>query len=304
MRANPHPVTNSADHTAWPYRVLAEVCTRVGADASEARLIKFTNNAVFALPSSELVVRIAGSPAVARSANKVVDVGRWLATHEMPTVRLATNLPQPLDIDGHAVSLWKLVPGAGEQPTGYDLGRILRRFHGLSDAPSDLPAWNTLGAVRSRLEAAEALTRDEHAFLSEAADAVASDLDEIEYFLEPGPIHGDPFVGNLIPGPHGPILCDFDSTSVGPREWDLTPAAVGRLRFRYPTDYHGPLAESYGVDILNWSGFPVFRRLRELQLVCSVLPVLSTSAGIRDQWRHRFDTFRSGDVDARWTTFR
>jgi hypothetical protein len=160
-----------------------------------------------------------------------------------------------------------------------------------------------LGAIRRRLEVAETLTGDEHAFLTQTADVITSDLNGVEYFLEPGPIHGDPFVGNLIPGPDGPILCDFDSTCVGPREWDLTPAAVGRLRFRYPVDYHGQLAESYGVDILAWPGFPVFRRLRELQLVCSVLPVLATNTSIRGQWRHRFDTFRAGDLDARWTTY-
>lgn len=62
MLTNPQAIATSADQTAWPDRVLAEVCARVGADASEARLIKFTNNAVFARPSSELVVRIAGSP--------------------------------------------------------------------------------------------------------------------------------------------------------------------------------------------------------------------------------------------------
>lgn len=305
MLTNPQlSTTTSEDKSAWPYRVLAEVCVRVGADDSGARLIKFTNNAVFALPHSGLVVRIAGSPSVGRSATKVVSVARWLATHEMPTVRLATDLPQPLQIDGHAVSLWELVPDTGAEPTGHDLGRILRRFHDLSDAPKDLPAWNTLGLIRSRLDTTDALTRDERRFLEETADAVASDLEGIVYFLEPGPIHGDPFVGNLIPGPDGPILCDFDSTSVGPREWDLTPAAVGRLRFRYPVDYHGQLAESYGIDILKWSGFPVFRRLRELQLVCSVLPVLSTNARVRDQWRHRFDSFRRGDLDAGWTTYR
>ncbi|MFE6645064.1 phosphotransferase [Nocardioides sp. NPDC057772] len=301
----PTPTPGSTpNRDSWPYVVLAETCARIGADASHARLIKFTNNAVFALPNSRLAVRIAGSSAVGQSARKIVDVARWLEAHDMPTVRLATRLAQPLDIDGHAVSIWELVPDTGRPPTGRDIGHILHRFHSLPDAPDDLPPWSTLSLIRSRLETTNVLTKDELAFLAETADAIAIDLEDVEYLLEPGPIHGDPFVGNLIPGPDGPILCDFDSTSFGPREWDLTPAAVGRLRFRYPLDYHGQLAESYGVDILTWTGFPVFRRLRELQLVCSVLPVLATNPGVREQWRHRFDTFRSGDLDARWTTYR
>lgn len=302
---HPKSSTRSApDPGSWPYVVLDKVCAQVDANASQARLIKFTNNAVFALPNSHLVVRIAGSAAVGRSAGKVVDVARWLESHEMPTVRLATHLPQPLDVDGHAVSLWELVPDTGRPATGRDIGHTLRRFHSLPDAPDHLPPWNTLGLIRSRLETTDVLTNAEHTFLMDAADAITADLEKVDYVLEPGPIHGDPFVGNLIPGPDGPILCDFDSTCVGPREWDLTPAAVGRLRFRYPVDYHGQLVEAYGVDVLTWAGFPVFRRLRELQLVCSVLPVLATNPGVREQWRHRFDTFRSGDLEARWTTYR
>ncbi|EGD42817.1 aminoglycoside phosphotransferase [Nocardioidaceae bacterium Broad-1] len=297
------PTYSAPDPGLWPYLILDKVCAQVDADASQARLIKLTNNAVFALPNSHLVVRIAGSAAVGRSAGKVVDVARWLEHHDMPTVRLATDVPQPLDIEGHAVSLWELVSDTGRSATARDIGHILRLFHSLNDAP-DLPPWNTLGLIRSRLESADVLSSAEHGFLVETADSIAADLDEVDFVLAPGPIHGDPFVGNLIPGPDGPVLCDFDSTCVGPREWDLTPADVGRLRFRYPGDYHGQLVEAYGVDVLTWAGFPVFRRLRELKLVCSVLPVLATNPSVREQWRHRFDTFRSGDLEARWTTYR
>ena len=147
------------------------------------------------------------------------------------------------------------------------------------------------------------LSDDERRYLAEITDELEADLAGVDFLLEPGPIHGDVFAGNLIAGPEGPVLCDFDSTCTGPREWDLTPAAVGRLRFHYPIDYHGQLAEGYGPDILDWSGFPVFRRIRELQLVTSVLPALRSSPRIREQWRFRFDSFRAGDTDAVWTTY-
>ena len=305
MSTNPHPDTaDTFTEIAWPYQVLAKASAHVGADPTEARLIKFTNNAAFALPASGLVVRISGSSPVAHRARTVVAVARWLAEHEMPTIRLATTLPQPLDIDGHAVTFWKLVPDTGPQPTGHDLGRILRRFHALPDTSADLPAWNTLGMIRVRIGAADFLAPDERVFLTKTADAIASDLDDVDYLWEPGPIHGDPIIGNLIPGPDGPVLCDFDSTCTGPREWDLIPAAVGQLRFRYAIDYHAQLTEAYGTDIRTWSGFGVFRRLRELQLVCSALPTLSTDTRFLAQWRHRFDTLRAGDLDAQWALYR
>lgn len=292
-----------ADDVDWPYEVLARTCEHIGADPVGARLIKFTNNAVFALSRDPYVVRIAGSDAIAGRAVKVVAVAEWLAKHGMPTVRLLGDIKQPLEIEGHAVTVWHQVADVGPRPTGHDLGRIARRFHALPDAPDGLPAWDQFGTVRTRLGAQDVLTDGERQYLTDVTDELEADLAGVDFLLEPGPIHGDVFAGNLIAGPDGPVLCDFDSTCTGPREWDLTPAAVGRLCFHYPIDYHGQLAEGYGVDILNWSGFPVFRRIRELQLVTSVLPVLRSSPRIREQWRYRFETFRAGDTDAVWTTY-
>jgi hypothetical protein len=122
--------------------------------------------------------------------------------------------------------------------------------------------------------------------------------------LPAGIIHGDPFLGNLIPGPHGSVLCDFDSTCIGPREWDLTPIAVGKLRFNYPHDDHSLVAARYGFDVTAWGGFPVLRRIRELKLVTSVVPVLRSNPDVREQWQHRFTTFKHGDVGAKWETYK
>jgi hypothetical protein len=87
-------------------------------------------------------------------------------------------------------------------------------------------------------------------------------------------------------------------------EWDLTPVAAGHFRFANPSDNQALLAEAYGVDITRWPGFPVLRRLRELQLVTSVVPVLHSNPGLRQQWQHRSQTFRAGDVGARWELYR
>lgn len=134
--------------------------------------------------------------------------------------------------------------------------------------------------------------------------ALPTPVAAVRYVLPPGAIHGDPFLGNLIPGPEGPVLCDFDSTSIGPREWDLTPIAVGKLRFNYPHDDHSLVAAGYGFDVTTWEGFPVLRRIRELKLVTSVVPILRSNPSIRNQWRHRLETFKCGDAGAKWETYR
>lgn len=165
------------DPTSWPYVVLDEICARVDADASDARLIKFTNNAVLALPSSRLVVRIDGSTAVGRSARKVVEIaGGWRPTTCQPSDSPRT-CPSPFTSMGMPSCIWHLIPDTGRCPTGRDIGDILRRFHSLPGAPENLPSWSTLGLIRSRLETSDVLTHDEHAFLTSTTDAIAADLE-------------------------------------------------------------------------------------------------------------------------------
>jgi hypothetical protein len=79
--------------------------------------------------------------------------------------------------------------------------------------------------------------------------------------------------------------------------------AVGALRFDYGADLHRRFAHAYGVDVIAWPGFPALRRLRELQLVTSVLPALEANPALRPQWRLRLDSLRARDPGVRWTPY-
>lgn len=283
--------------------LLSAICTIAGLDARDAELIKFTNNAVFRLAHDPVVVRIAGSAAARNRIDKVVDVARWLADHSMPAVRLLPGVEQPLMVHGHAATLWQAIPAVGPSPTPADLAGILRQWHALPPPTPALPVWHPLDEIRQRLAEPEAISTADLGYLQQQCDAIEGELAVARYVLPSGPIHGDAFLGNLIPGRDGPVICDFDSTSHGPREWDLTPIAVGRVRFDYGSDIHGALASAYGFDVTTWDGFPVLRRLRELKLVTSVVPILGSYPSIRDQWQHRLETFRNGDTTAKWTTY-
>lgn len=289
------------------HEVLAALCEEAGIGsgaADGAELIKFTNNAVYRLPRVGLVVRIAGSATVADRVSVVVQAARWLAQHDAPAVRLVEEIPQPVRAKGATATFWHLVPSTGSEPTGADLGRILQHIHTLPAPEFAPPSWEPFARIRSRIADAEGLAEADRTFLTERTDHLELAVQDLEFELPAGVLHGDPFMGNLIPGPEGPVICDFDSLSHGPREWDLVPAAVGKVRMDYPTDHHSPLAIEYGFDVLTWSGFPVLRQLRELRLVTSVLPVLNTNPGLRAQWRHRLDTLQHGDITTRWSTYR
>jgi hypothetical protein len=274
-------------------------------------MLKFTNNAVVALPAAGAVLRIAGSAGVRSRVPAVVAVARWLEDLRLPAVRLLPGLPQPLEVEGHLVTVWRAVEPAsgasGPAAAIEDLARILRELHAVEAAPpSAVGPWDLTGVLRSRLAEAPGLSVGDAEFLARelaAVEAGLAALADVEPLLPSGVLHGDAFLGNLVPSPAGGQLCDFDGVAEGPREWDLVPVAVGALRFDYGDDLHRRFVHAYGVDVTAWPGFPVLRRLRELQLVTSVLPALEANPALRPQWRLRLDSLRHGDDGVRWSPY-
>jgi aminoglycoside phosphotransferase (APT) family kinase protein len=284
-------------------RTVVEVGRSTGLDVGAPELIKFTNNAVLRLPRAGLVLRIAGSAVTGRRARRVVRAAELLHRFGVPAVHLWAGAPQPLLVREHEVTVWVDVPEV-RAPVAADLSGLLRRLHRAASA-GDLPVWEPMAGIRRRLRTATGIPAPVLDFLARECDDVATGIDalaDIEPLLEPGLMHGDAFLGNVIVGPAGPVLCDFDSTGFGPREWDLAPVAVGARRFEYG-DLQAGFADAYGVDVTGWKGFEAMRRLRELQLVTSVLPVLAANPALRPQWQVRVESLRRRDENARWTPY-
>jgi aminoglycoside phosphotransferase (APT) family kinase protein len=205
------------------------------------------------------------------------------------------------------VTVWQAVEAATAPPDPADLAGMLRVLHTVDAAPpAELPAWNVAGFIGRRLGEAVGVEDGHLAFLREelaAVEGLLERLADVEPLAPPGVVHGDAFLGNVVASPAGPVLCDFDGVSVGPREWDLVPVAVGAIRFDYAAGLHEEFVRAYGVDVTAWPGFAALRRLRELQLVTSVLPVLDANPALRPQWLLRLDSLRRGDASVRWTPY-
>jgi hypothetical protein len=281
---------------------LAEVCARTGLDHRDATLLRFTNNAVFRLAGDQAVVRIVGSNKLRHRVDKVVRIASWFAEHDIPAVRLLPGVVQPVPASGHLATVWRVVRPGGSPPRGRDLGGLLHRIH-LLPPPDFLPSWDPLDDVRRRVDDAEAIDEDDRQFLLACCNRLSATLAGLRYELPTAIVHGDAHLGNLISSPDGPVLCDFDSTCVGPPEWDLTPVAVGVGRFGEPARTYHEMARWYGWDVTRWAGFPVLREVRELKLITSVLPIVRSHPEVRPELQRRLDDFRRGDTRARWVRY-
>jgi streptomycin 6-kinase len=284
-------------------RVLREICDRLGLDPEGAELLRFTNNAVYRLAGDQAVVRIVGSRAMQHRVDKVVRIASWFAEHGIPAVRLLAGVEQPIRVNEHVATVWEVVPSGGRPARGRDLGALLRRVHQLPPPPFPLSTWDPLDDVRRRVDDAEALDDGDREFLLDCCARLAETLVSLEFPLSSTVVHGDAHLGNLISSPDGPVLCDFDSTSLGPPEWDLTPVAVGVGRFGEPARTYREMSRSYGWDVTRWGGFPTLREVRELKLITSVLPTVRSNPGVRPELMRRLDDFRRGDTHARWARY-
>lgn len=282
---------------------LTAVCAAAGLDPAGARLLRCTNNAVFELAGQPVVVRIVASNALRHRVDKVVRVATWLAEHEVPAVRLVPGIVQPVRAGRYLATVWEAAQPAGRRQRGRDLAKLLRRLHELPEPSFRLPAWEPLDDVRRRIGEADGLDASDLAFLLNRYDEVAARLAAVEFTRPPVLLHGDAHLGNLIPTASGPILCDFDSSCLGPPEWDLTPLAVGVVRFGEPAGRYREFVRTYGMDVTRSPVFQVLREVRELKLITSVLPILSSRPEVRPELLRRLADVRRGDTSARWARY-
>lgn len=284
-------------------RTAEQIASDLGLNG-ELTLLQLSNNAIYAVRDAGLVIRITRSRALGHRAAKAAALGRWFAEVDAPTIRLADLAKeQPLHADGLAATVWIYLPPTAPKPKVTDLGRALRTFHQLATPPFDLPAWDPVGDTRTRIADAEALDEDDRQFLLDWCDRLRPQIDELNQGQAPTLVHGDAHVGNLLRASgQRVVLCDFDSTCVGPWQFDLVAVPVGEARFGRP-GVHAQLAAAYGYDVTADAAWPVLRRARELKMVAGALPRMATSPAIQREFKIRLESIKHDDPAARWTPF-
>jgi aminoglycoside phosphotransferase (APT) family kinase protein len=276
----------------------------VGLEWSGAELIRLGSNAVFRL-ASPVIIRIGRDRAAAEDVGKQVAVARWLASEGYPANRVL-DLDQPVDVEGHLATFWESVSEREEYAPIKQVAELIRDLHRLKVPTAlHLPEKRPFDELGERLSSLANLDTSDADFLRSRIGDLHSRYDSLDFTLAPGVIHGDANVGNVILDSIGsPVLIDLDSFSVGPREWDLVQTALFYDRFGWHTDDEYRLfVETYGFDIMGWSGYSVLADYREVSMTLWLCGKAGTDAGAAAEVRKRVEAIRTGGTRLDWAPF-
>ncbi len=289
------------------HSILVAVGRRIGVPVRDARLLRLHSNAILALPSAGLLVRIATNPDALASVRAAVAVTRWLAARGFPCVVPADIDGQPLVERDRVVSIWHYVPTVpGPPATGSDLGRLLRVLHA-QPLPSHPPGGLTdpFASVANAIEERpDAMSDAQRRWLRGRIAELREQWPALALPRPPGLIHGDAHPNNLMRSASGGILLgDWDHVAVGPREWDLAQVHYTRRRFGRPSkeDIEG-FTSAYGWDIRTWTGLETMIAVREVTGLSAYIRTAATKASAHQELAQRLETLQCHDTAARWAS--
>ncbi|WP_143760645.1 phosphotransferase enzyme family protein [Actinosynnema mirum] len=296
---NPPLTPESAETT------LRAACELVELDSTDAVPLRLGENALFHLPSSGAVVRIARSMARWADTVKEVTVSCWLANSGIPVAHLFPGFCQPVVAAGRPVSFWAYLDGRnGGRTDVAALGRLLRRVHSLN-TPRDfsLPVQQPMAWVLERVESAPIPDEDKR-FLQDRFTELTQEVQGLTYPLATTPVHGDAHVQNLMIVDDNPVLIDFERFAWGQPEWDLALTATEHLTAGWwtPQEYDA-FADAYGYDVTDWGGFPVLQAAHEIKMTTWIMQNAQHNPEIAREYEIRMGTLRDRANLGGWRPF-
>ncbi|MFF2077505.1 phosphotransferase enzyme family protein [Kitasatospora sp. NPDC058162] len=249
--------------------LLLNACAAAGLSAAGAEPIRIGENALWRLPL-RIVARI-GRPGQSPAAARELAVARWLHDCGVPAVRPLDQLREPLDVDGKPVTFWHELP-PHRPGTAADIAPLLRRLHELPVPALPLGRLDPFVRLATRIDGAATLHDEQRQWLRDRLAELEAVWSNRPAGLPASVIHGDAWRGNVAVTPTTTYLLDFERTSLGPPEWDLTATAVGFGTFGTVSESeYTAFCKAYGADVTTWAGYPVLRDIRELRVTCFAL---------------------------------
>ncbi|WP_053648607.1 aminoglycoside phosphotransferase family protein [Streptomyces sp. XY431] len=251
------------------HSLLLKACATVGLSAAGAEPIRIGENALWRLPLG-IVARIS-RPGQSAAAGRELAVARWLRDCGVPAVRPLEHLREPVEVDNNPVTFWHELP-QHRPGTAADIAPLLRRVHELAIPDFPLGRLDPFVRLAARIDGAATLDDTQRQWLRDRLAELQAAWLSLPPGLPASVIHGDAWGGNVAVTPTTTYLLDFERTSLGPPEWDLTATAVGYGTFGTVSDSeYTAFCEAYGADVMTWDGYPVLRSIRELRVTCFAL---------------------------------
>jgi len=280
-------------------------CQAVGLDGIDVELIRLGHNALYRLPTTPAVVRVARRRDDWPRAEREVCLAAWLADVGVPAVRLWGSHRQPIEALERPVTFWEELSSPDGASSARDLGGLLAALHNVpTSPPCDLPGFDPLTVAEVRARNATNLPNALTAVVLEQSARLRAAYRSLDFALPAGVIHGDAYIGNVLHrGDGAPVLIDLEGMAVGPREWDLVPMAIAHRRFGLPETEWDAFVDAYGFDIQAWPGFEVLTAMREVMVTSWLMQLVDDRPGALAEIETRIDSIREGDRARRWRPF-
>ena len=278
-------------------------CAAVGLSATDLTAIKEAENAVYSLPNSGIVLRIA-RPGQRAVAERELLIAGWLRSSNVPVVEPADIPTTFIMVDDRPVTFWRELP-EHRNGTATEIAIALRSLHSL-EPPEFLSTVDPFVRLDQRIDAARTLASDDRQWLRQHLAELRECWTRIPNGNPWGPIHGDAWAGNVVTTVDGTTLfLDLERTSIGPPEWDLTSTAIKHSSFGWITpSRYADFAEAYGYDVTTWAGFPLLRDIREMRMTCMTVQAAADEPRHAEQARLRLDCLRGRRGPRPWAGWR
>ncbi|MFF6880199.1 aminoglycoside phosphotransferase family protein [Streptomyces sp. NPDC012474] len=283
-------------------RVMRAACRRAGLDDRGAELVRLGENALFRLASVPVIVRVARGEEYLPKARTEVGVSRWLSGEGFPAARIVDDLEQPLLVEGHPVTFWRLIVEGNRKATYGELGSMLRDLHSMTlPAEFELPSFDPFDKQELRISRA-AIPDDDRVFLRKRWRELRDQFEELKFETSKGPVHGDAHVQNLMVNERSEaVLIDFEAFCFDHPEWDLMVTAVEHHSLGWQTDeQYADFVRAYGRDLYDWPGYETLRRLQEFGMTTWLMQNVQEDQETADEYRRRITALRNDDAPRDW----